>query len=99
MRWNKFVSAKQFIHRRDEQAESHDINLYAQIEITHYESISEVQVNIPDQNNPDVVSVYDVSYFNKNDYSIKHMQYEHVWWFDEEAEIWFLDSDLPDFNF
>ena len=103
IRWGQFEQAQRYILKRNDQPPSQNLEHLAKIKIAKYKSIrEEPQENIHPKTSGllsthDMHLVYEIDYYLDSDYRVKHLRYEQLWWYDDTAETWFLDSELPQF--
>jgi len=98
IRWSQFEEAQGFIRKRNNQAVSQNQDYFKQIKVIKYKSLSEISRKSPDQQGTDIVSTYTIDFYHKGTYKTQHQQYQQLWWYDDAADSWFLDSDLPNFR-
>ncbi len=98
IRWSEFERAQEYIRTRDNRPLNPDLAYLNQIKITKYQNTNIVPQENLDAQNLDRILVYEIDYFVKDNYKMKHQRYEQLWWYDESAETWFLDSGLPRFK-
>ena len=98
IRWSEFEKAQGYIRMRDDHPQNQYIDYKDKIKVTKYQTTNKSPQEHYDEQSSDIILVYEIDYFNENNYKIKHLRYEQVWWYDNSARNWFLDSDLPKFE-
>ena len=98
VRWSEFERAQGFIRMRKGHAQNQDLDAFNNIKVTKYQSTNKTPKENFDEQTSDIILVYEIDYFVEDNYKMKHVRYEQLWWYDETVENWFLDSDLPRFE-
>ena len=98
IRWSEFERAAGFIRMREGHAQRQDLDFFNKIKVTKYQSTNKTPKQNFDEQTSDIILVYEIDYFIDDDYKMKHLRYEQLWWYDETVGNWFLDTDLPRFE-
>ena len=98
IRWSEFERAQEFIRTRNNRPQNPDFAYLNQIKVTKYQNTNIAPQENFDEQNLDIILVYEIDYFVKDSYKMKHQRYKQLWWYDESVENWFLDTDLPKFR-
>jgi hypothetical protein len=99
IRWGEFEKAQTFINMREGKPKALNLEFLKQIRVTKLRKINEEKTQVDeDEIVSEITSNYEIEYYFVSNNLIKTLRYQQVWWFDKETDIWFLDSNLPDFG-
>lgn len=101
IRWGKYKQAGAHIKRREGEPKQPDLEYLKHIHVTRYDIVQQVAVveNEEEGRGPTEISVLaEIDYYHDDDLRVHGIEYQQLWWYDEELESWSLDSDLPDFQ-
>jgi hypothetical protein len=98
IRWSEFERAQPFIRMREDHTQKQDLDFFNKIKVTKYQSTDKTPKQNFDEQSSDIILVYEIDYFIDDDYKLKHVRDEQLWWYDETEGDWFLDSGLPKFK-
>lgn len=96
LRWNEFPAARRYIKREPTsaaRAAAQSARLLAQINVTHAR-LKGVEFD-EDHNHASIT--HELRFFHKENRREVSILDRQLWWFDEEANRWFMDGDVPDF--
>lgn len=99
IRWGEFEKAATFIKMREGKPRKPDLDYLKTIRVTRYELIEEKTPHKDEELG--IIEAYmanNVEYYFVNSGRVKNFRYEQLWWYDVEADNWFMDGDLPDFK-
>jgi hypothetical protein len=93
LRWRGYEGAAQFLRTPDGAPIAVSTRGLGDIRVTSYEIVrSELA---PDAKSATVAAVID--YYNERENRIRTLSDQQHWWYDEQAEKWYLDGNLPPF--
>jgi hypothetical protein len=93
LRWAHESSAAAFVRHRDEEAESPVAVVFdPNIRVTDYD-IKSIAFSA---DNTEAIVTAKLSYFATDAGIVRVVTDRQVWWYDPEAERWFLDGDIPE---
>jgi hypothetical protein len=98
VRWAEYDKAQTFIKIRNEEPQEPDLDYLEQIEVTDYEIVKRTSVAKTESTPEEVQVVVEIDFLREASPSVNKMKRQETWWFDEEAEKWYLDGNLPDFT-
>lgn len=94
IRWGYFEEAAQYLRGRDEPLPPPDFNAYRRYKVTGYDVGEEMESN--DGNEARVHA--QIEYYEIDSHVAGAVRDVQFWWYDEEAERWYLGSPLPTFT-
>ena len=97
VRWAEYDQAYTYIKMRNGEPEVLDLDGLTEFEVTRYEIVSKTLGPKTETKPADVLLLVEIDFLQEGSPRIKTMKREETWWFDEEAEKWYLDGNLPDF--
>lgn len=93
IRWGKFKSADTYRRREPGQMPG-DYPEYKDVKVTAYELRGEV----PADNGDRITRVVNIDYYWSSNPAVRTIEHTQVWVYDAQAELWFLESELPRFK-
>lgn len=94
VRWGYFEEAAQYLKGKDSALPPPDFNAYRGFKVTGYD-IGE-QINSDDGNEVRVIA--QVEFYEVDSHVAGSVRDTQLWWYDEDAERWYLGSPLPAFT-
>ncbi|MDX2424924.1 MAG: hypothetical protein QNK15_01595 [Cycloclasticus sp.] len=94
LRWKSYDMAASVIRFRNPARRLAPIDGLNNITVTSYDLIA----SLPNAEDGSVVAQALFSYIQDSTGRVYQLKHTQVWWFDEEAKQWFLDSDMPEFK-
>lgn len=94
LRWGYYDLASQMIANRESAPEPIDFDFLKKIHVTSYDTLNQFS-------NPALDSVQywvQINYYHIDYGTVRSITDHQNWRYDEEAERWFLDGNLPDFK-
>jgi len=94
IRWGYFEEAAQYLKGKDVLLEPPDFDAYRRFKVTGYDVGEQMESN--DGNEARVHA--QIEYYEIDSHvagAVRDVQY---WWYDEEAERWYLGSPMPNFS-
>ncbi len=102
IRWGNYKQAGAYIKMRDGEPQQPDLQYLKQIHVTRYDIVEQVAI-VDDQEEdkePAEISVTsEIDYYHDSDPRVKSLDYQQLWWYDDKLKKWFLDGDLPGFQY
>lgn len=92
IRWGSYEDAYGFKKLADSEADFPDFDQYRQIRITDYVP----RKTIVSTDKSKVIRFVDIQYYRTRDVTIRVITDRQIWEYDDEADRWFLISNLPD---
>ncbi len=98
VRWAEYDEAFSYVKLRDGEPSELDLDYLEKIEVTGYEIVKRTSV-AKTETSPEVAQVLvEIDFLRDASPSVNKIKREETWWFDEEAEKWYLDGNLPNFE-
>jgi hypothetical protein len=98
VRWAEYDEAFSYVKLRDGEPSELDLDYLEKIEVTGYEIVKRTAV-AKTKTTPEVAQVLvEIDFLRDASPSVNKIKREETWWFDEEAEKWYLDGNLPNFE-
>ena len=94
LRWKSYEMAASVIRFRNPARRLAPIDGLNNITVTSYDLIA----SLPNAEDGSVVAQALFSYIQDSTGHVYQLKHTQVWWFDDEAKQWFLDSDMPEFK-
>ncbi len=98
IRWGKFERALNYIRLREGELRPFDREFYRKIHVTRYDIVDEIAFGKDVDDPREIHIITAIEFLHDDDITVKTMRYRQIWWYSEQAQRWFLDSDLPDFK-
>ena len=98
VRWAEYDEAFSYIKIREGEPSELDLDYLEQIEVTDYEILKRTSVAKTEVTPEEVQVVVEIDFLRDASPSLNKIKRQETWWFDEEAEKWYLDGNLPDFK-
>jgi hypothetical protein len=94
LRWSRGDEARSYHLTRDGERPPEDVSAMEDIRVTGYH-IRKRAIN----QELDAASVTaDIDYYQEEYGTLKHMTLHQEWWYNEELNRWFIESDFPTFE-
>jgi len=93
MRWAQYSVAYAYHISPDGIRPFTDLDLLQELSVT---GVKVIEKNLNLENTEAVVKI-EISYYFKNEGTIKKIKLEQHWWVKEETNQWFIDGDFPKF--
>ena len=93
LRWKEYEGAANMIQHQDESSVEIDLDVYKDLRVTDYEV---KKVVMGDELKTAEVEA-EINYYFETANSVETIRDKQSWWYNEDAETWFLDDDLPAF--
>jgi hypothetical protein len=94
LRWKEYEQAVRYIVPREGPAKSLDLESLDDVRITSYEVVDKLIV----QDENEAVITVKIEFYVEDTGKVHSLRDEQNWWYEPEAERWFLDDSLPDFE-
>lgn len=94
IRWGYFDEAAKYIRARDDSPIDIDLARVSRYRVSSYKPFTQLLAD----NGMEGRNVAMIEYYEIDSGVIKTLRDEQIWWFDSEAERWFLASPLPGFG-
>ena len=94
VRWSEFEIASTYVRRRDQSEYHYDSDFLDGIRVTSIE-ITERDVRLEDD---EAIVKLEISYYHEDGGVVKEIVDAQTWWYDVDAEQWYLDGTFPDFS-
>ena len=94
VRWGDMGAAASFIRPREGVADPPDLSKLEGLRVTHYD----YAIDSKTQGDPEALMTAAFDYYFDDTLSVKKVYQQVVWWWDPEAEDWFMDGELPEFK-
>jgi hypothetical protein len=75
-----------------------DLDYLKEIRVTRYDVVRQIAVGDDLKDPREMLIDVAIDYYHDSTLRVESIKYQQLWWHDEVAEQWFLDSDLPDFK-
>ena len=98
VRWAEYDEAFSYIKMRDGTPREPDLDYLEKIEVTGYEIVKRTSEARTETTPEEIQVTVEIDFLRDASPSLNKFKREETWWFDEEAEKWYLDGNLPDFN-
>lgn len=98
VRWAEYDEAFSYIKLRDGESVDLDLDNLNKIEVTAYEIVKRTSVARTETTPEETQVVVEINFLRDASPSVNKIKREETWWFDEEADKWYLDGNLPDFE-
>lgn len=92
IRWSDFDMASSFLKDQQDPKLASQIEHLKQFKVTAYSVLR----YIPSADKSQVLINADVQYFKKDGLIIKNYSHRQVWQYDQDKDIWYLTSGLPE---
>lgn len=93
LRWREYEGAVRMIRHQDESSVEVNLDAYKDLRVTDYE----IKRVVMSEDLKSAVVEAEISYYYETTNVVKTLRDSQNWWYQEEAEKWFLDDDLPAF--
>ncbi len=93
LRWEQYQLAYDYHISPDGTQPTADLEKLGEISITGIQSLEKTL----NEDNTEATVKLTITYFFKNQGTLKEIKLEHRWWFDETTEKWFIDGKFPEF--
>lgn len=94
MRWGRYEDAETYHMARDGQRLKFNLQELENIHITSY-TVRDRDLH-EDLLGADVTGEY--SYFSTSYGTLRQVQFQQKWWYEEKSKRWFVDGKLPEFK-
>jgi hypothetical protein len=94
LRWGDYEAAYAFKNLQGTDIKMPDFENLGQIRVTAYK----VKQTILSEDKSTIVSIVEFQYYRMTNVTVKTVIDQQKWEYDEEANRWYLTSDLPDFK-
>lgn len=94
LRWGEYEQAANYIARRDHEAEPIDFGKLAGIRVTAYRELERILTEDAKEAHIRVK----IEFYHEDTGVVHTLEDTQTWWYEPDAERWFLDSPLPDFS-
>ncbi|MBT8445975.1 MAG: hypothetical protein KJO38_02425 [Gammaproteobacteria bacterium] len=94
LRWGMFEDASQYLRNSDDEEIPVDLDSFEGVKVTDFETISQGM----SEDGLEATITSQVAYYRQDTGVLREIRYKQVWWYDPEAERWFIDGQLPDFR-
>lgn len=94
LRWSRTEDARGFHLDRDHNKPEIDTSAMDEIRVTGYK----IRKRIVNEALNEATITADLDYYNEEYGTLKNMTLVQQWWYDPEAERWFIESDFPTFE-
>ena len=94
LRWGDYEEAYAFKNLLETDNKMPDFENLRQVRVTGYN----VKQTILSEDKSTIVRIVDFQYYRLSNVTVKNLIDRQKWEYDEEANRWYLTSDLPDFK-
>jgi len=94
LRWGEFEDAGKYAISRKGEPEKLDLKFLKHIRVTSYEITDQAMAS--DQSEAAVTAV--IGFYDDESAVLHTMHNKQIWWYDADAQHWFMDSGFPDFK-
>ncbi len=94
LRWSRPDEARSFHLDRDRNKPEIDTSIMDTIRVTGYK----VRKKVVNEDLSEATVISNLDYYSNEYGTLKTMTLEQEWWYDEEAERWFIESGFPVFE-
>ncbi len=98
VRWAEYDEAFSYVKLRDGEPSELDLDYLEKIEVTGYEIVKRTAVAKTETTPEEAQVLVEIDFLRDASPSVNKIKREETWWFDEEAEKWYLDGNLPNFE-
>ena len=94
LRWKRIDDAVSFHKKRDGTKPDIDVTLMDDVRVTGFN----IDKKVLGKDMTDAVVTGELKYYKEEYGTLKTLKFEQHWWFDPEAERWYVESDFPAFK-
>lgn len=92
LRWANYRDAYEYHRSADGSQPEIDIDRLKEYSVTGFKVVQKIINDSLDE----ALIESEISFYNKNQATVKQITLKQVWWFEEESKRWFIDEDFPD---
>ena len=99
LRWSYYREAVSYHVTRDGKFPEVNIEEIEKIEVTHINILSQTIIpsSVEGGINEAIIEA-EISYYHKDQGTLREMDMEQIWWYNEKFKAWMIESDFPDFK-
>ena len=99
LRWGRHREAISFHVTRDGKTAEVYLDHIEQFSVTSFENISKKIIPSSEKDGiTEAVIVAEMSYFHKEQGTIRKLQLNQIWWYNREISTWLIETDFPEFK-
>ena len=94
VRWNRLDVVQGLLRKRDGTIIATDLKSLRGLQVTHYD----YSVNAAGAESGEALMSASFQYYFDSGSTLKTVEQKAMWWWDAEAETWFMDGPFPTFE-
>lgn len=99
LRWSYYREAVSYHVTRDGKYPEVDLEEIEKIEVVDINIISKTIIPSSEEGGiNEAIIVTEISYYHKDRGTLREIQMDQIWWYNEELKAWMIESDFPDFK-
>ncbi|MCK5431762.1 MAG: hypothetical protein KAJ03_03410 [Gammaproteobacteria bacterium] len=99
LRWGRHREAISFHIARDGKTAEVYLDHIEQFSVTSFEYISKKIIPSSEKEGiTEAVIVAEMSYFHKEQGTIRKLQLNQIWWYNKDIKRWLVETDFPEFK-
>lgn len=99
LRWERHREAISFHIVRDGKTAEVDLGHLEKFSVTSFDIVSKVVVPSSEKDGVnEAVIVAEMSYFHKEQGTIRKLKLNQIWWYNKEIKRWLVETDFPEFK-
>ncbi len=99
LRWGRYREAISFHVTRDEKFAQVNLEKLEKFGVTNFDILSKVIVpNSEDGGVSEAIIVAEMSYFHKEQGTIRKLKLNQIWWYNDKIKRWLAETEFPEFK-
>lgn len=99
LRWSYYREAVSYHVTRDGKFLEVDLEEIEKIEVTQINILSQTIIPSSEEGGiNEAIIEAEISYYHKDQGTLREMDIELIWWYNEKFKAWMIESDFPDFK-
>jgi len=99
LRWSYYKEAISYHVTRDGKFPEVDIDEIEKIDVTKFDVLSQTIIPSSEEGGiNEAIIEAEISYYHKDTGTLREMDIEQIWWYNEKFKAWMIESDFPDFK-
>ncbi len=99
LRWSFYREAISYHVTRDGKFSEVDLEEVEKIEVTDFNILSQTIIPSSEEGGiNEAIIKAEISYYHKDRGTLREIELEQIWWYNEKFKAWMIESDFPDFK-
>lgn len=99
LRWGRYREAISFHVTREEKFAQVSLEQLEKFGVTSFDVVSKIIVPSSEKGGvSEAIVVSEMSYFHKEQGTIRKLKLNQIWWYNEEIKRWLAETEFPEFK-